>query len=294
LIEAEVWPNLISRARRLGIPTRIVNARLSTRSERRFRRFGALIRPVFAQLDQVLVQDEADTARFSALGVEPSRIRRTGSIKFDPQGGAADETQVGQFRAVLATAGIPPSRPTILLASTHPGEEALLAAAYLKVRPSHPEVALLVVPRHVERTAEVVSDLQKLGLQPQRRSQVTGPTDCLIIDTTGELRAWQFLATIVIVGKSFLSTGGQNPAEAVMAKKPVIFGPHMENFESLVDLLRSHSGAIQVPDTEALIREVDSLLTDPARRDKLGAAGFAALQAHEGATAQTIRLLLPG
>lgn len=302
LVEAEVWPNLVASARRGGIPVSMVNARLSARSERRFQRFGFFIRPVFAMLDQVLVQEPDDVARFAALGVDPARIHHTGSIKFDPQGAAADETQLVQLRGVLQQAGISETQSILLLASTHNGEEVLLAEVYLKLQAKFPDLVLLVVPRHVERAAEIIEALGGLGVTAQRRSlsdkletrNQKPETRTLLIDTTGELRAWQCLATVVVVGKSFLAEGGQNPAEAVMAKKPVLFGPHMENFEALVELLLTHKGAIQVPDVTRLEMELSRLLSDPALRDQYGNAGHAALAIHEGATAKTVRHLLPG
>ncbi len=301
LVEAEVWPNLVAAAQRCRIPVSMVNARLSARSEARFKQFGFFIRPVFAMLDQVLVQEESDVARFTALGVDPARIKHTGSIKFDPQGADADEKQLKQLRTALNQAGIAESQSILLLASTHNGEEVLLAEVYLKLQAKFPDLALLVVPRHVERAAEIIAALQVLGITAQRRSQMHSsfviphsafPT--LLIDTTGELRAWQCLATVVVVGKSFLAEGGQNPAEAVMAQKPVLFGPHMENFEALVDLLLKHEGAIQVPTTARLEVELSRLLLDPVLRDHYGQAGHAALAVHEGATAKTVALLLPG
>jgi 3-deoxy-D-manno-octulosonic-acid transferase len=298
LVEAEVWPNLVSTARRQGIRVSMVNARLSSRSERRFRQLSLLMRPLFAMLDLVLVQEPEDIARFRGIGVQGSHIQHTGSIKFDPQGAEADPAQVERLRAIMHQAGILERHRVILLASTHAGEEALLARVVKKLAAEHPDLALLIVPRHVERAEAILTELRGSGLQAQRRSAITPETapspaalPCLLIDSTGELRAWQCLASIVIVGKSFLATGGQNPAEAVMARKPVLFGPHMENFEPLVDLLLKHHGAIQVPDVAALERQLHALLTDPALCQRLGTAGHAALRAHEGATVKTLRAI---
>jgi 3-deoxy-D-manno-octulosonic-acid transferase len=296
LVEAEVWPNLVSAARRQGIRVSMVNARLSARSERRFHQLGFLMRPVFAMLDQVLVQEPGDIARFTALGVSKDRLHHTGSIKFDPQGAAADEAQITHLRAVIHQAGISDAHRIILLASTHNGEEALLARVVQQLATKYHDLALLIVPRHVERADSILTDLRALGIEAMRRSQVSGPPPSalrtLLIDTTGELRAWQCLASIVIVGKSFLATGGQNPAEAVMARKPVLFGPHMENFEALVDLLLKQGGAVQVPDVAALEKELSALLADTSRCQRLGDSGHAALRAHEGATEATLKKLI--
>lgn len=303
LVEAEVWPNLVSLATRRRIPVSLVNARLSPRSERRFQRFGFLIRPVFAQLHQVLVQEPGDVARWTRLGVSAHRIHHTGSIKFDPQGAAADPAQVAAFQALLQTCGIQPSQPLLLAASTHAGEEVELARVYQRLRTAHPGLAFLIVPRHVERAAEIQAQLRStLGLHALLRStlQPGAPAPepgaaqdrLLIINTTGELRAWQCLATAVIVGKSFLAEGGQNPAEAALARIPVLFGPHMENFLALVELLLQHQAALQVAGFPELETALDSLLRHPAQRRQMGEAGHHALHAHEGATTQTVERLL--
>ncbi|GAA5148537.1 lipid IV(A) 3-deoxy-D-manno-octulosonic acid transferase [Prosthecobacter algae] len=291
LVEAEVWPNLVASAIRRHIPVSLVNARLSPRSERRYHQLGFFIRPVFAMLHQVLVQEPEDVQRWTRLGLTADRVHHTGSIKFDPQGAAPDPAQVQALRAVLDKAGIQSQQPILLLASTHPGEEVLLAEMTQRLRQKHPPLALLIVPRHVERTATLLEELGSLGLRPQRRSAVQSPSPDLLIDTTGELRAWQSLATVVVVGKSFLATGGQNPAEAVMARKPVLFGPHMENFHALIELLLARKGAVQVADVATLEQQLDALLRDPAQCQVLGDNGHAALARHEGATAKTLALL---
>ncbi len=299
LVEAELWPNLVSMARRDGIRVTMVNARLSAKSERRFHLLLGIIRPVFAMLDQVLTQESEDAERFTKLGVDPDRIHHTGSIKFDPEGAEADAAQVAAFRTILNTVGITETQPILLLASTHPGEEILLAKVALRLRQKHPQLALLIVPRHVERSAEILTELKTLGISALRRSEITKPIAApsgemptLLIDTTGELRAWQTLASMVVIGKSFLAKGGQNPAEAVMAGKPALFGPEMQNFEALVALLLKEKGAIQACDVTALEAALESLLADPALGQRLGEAGHRALAAHQGATKATVALIL--
>jgi 3-deoxy-D-manno-octulosonic-acid transferase len=301
LVEAELWPNLAHAVKRRGLRLSLVNARLSARSERRFHRFGFFIRPVFGLLDLVLVQEETDRPRFAALGVAPEHIHRTGSIKFDPAGAAADPAQVATLATLLARGGLRPDQPLLLLASTHPGEEVLLAGVWQRLRARFGDLALAVVPRHVERADAIVRDLADLGLQTVKRSNagtpgfdLRGGEAVLLIDSTGELRAWQCLATAVVVGKSFLATGGQNPAEAVMAERPVLFGPHMENFEALVDLLLKAGGAVQVSDVASLETALANLLDQSERRSQLGTAGRAALEAHAGAgNLSAERLLAP-
>lgn len=295
LVEAEVWPNIVNAAKARGIPVSLVNARLSQRSERRFRMLGGLVRPVFAMLDQVLVQEPSDRDRWAYLGVPSGRIHLTGSIKFDPEGATVSDRRLDHFRSILQGAGWTEQTPTVIAASTHPGEELRIAELCEHLRARIPELMLLIVPRHIERTTDIIQELRGIDLRPVRRTELERSpvkTNIVLIDTTGELRAWQFIASVVIIGKSFLAEGGQNPAEALMARKPVVFGPHMENFQALTNLLLDKNGAVQASDLADLERAVHHLLTDTAEAARIAAAGHESLRAHEGATARSVERLL--
>lgn len=300
LVEAEVWPNLVFAARRRGIGVSLVNARLSPRSERRYGRMLPLVRPVFSMLSAVFVPEPEDTARWEALGVPRDRIACSGSIKFDTAGQDEPLEQVGQLGELLAKTGWGRDDPILLAASTHAGEEAGIARVFIHLRSSVSRLRLIVVPRHAERAAQVEAQLRGAGLMVARRSTLNAqppafglqPPDTLLVDTTGELRAWQHHATAVVVGKSFLGTGGQNPAEAIAAGKPVFFGPHMENFVPLVRQLVASGGAVQVADFAELERSLAHVLRNPAEATRLAEAGAQVLCAHEGATARTALALL--
>jgi 3-deoxy-D-manno-octulosonic-acid transferase len=295
LVEAEVWPNWVNVARKQGVPVSLINARLSPRSEKRFRMAKAIVSPVFQMLEQVLVQEPEDVDRWLRLGLDPKRVHHTGSVKFDPEGAAVTEAKLNQVRSALSHLGWPSHAPVFLAASTHLGEEVEIARVFRRLQKNHADLRLILVPRHVERTPEILSSLQPLGLVPALRSQVAAEmpsSDCLLVDTTGELSAWQCLATQVVIGKSFLATGGQNPAEALMAGKPVLFGPHMENFDALVHLLLREKGAIQVRDFASLESEFDRLLRDPDIASTMALSGQKALGRHSGATARTVERLL--
>ena len=301
LVEAEVWPNLVQACHRRGIPVSLVNARLSPRSERRFRKFRSLVEPIYSLLSTVGVQERGDVERFSgALGIRPESVAYTGSIKFDTVGEREPTAQVAAFRALLSGIGITEERPILLAASTHAGEEMALAEVCMRLREEVRGLYLILVPRHAERAGEIEQELQDQGLTVLRRSRLTEGTstevqnagDVLIVDSTGELRAWQYLATVVVIGKSFLATGGQNPAEAVMAGRPVVTGPHMENFDALMQLLLHHQGAVQVADMAALEPALLALLTDSEKSHALAEAGRKALTPHAGATARTADFLL--
>lgn len=288
LIEGDIWPGLLRQCRRRRIPATLVNARLSPRSARRYLKARRWIGPLFGLLDGVAVQEKEDVAIWNSLGVPAGRVHLTGSIKFDPGSGHHPEKRA-DFQNMLDA--IAADRPIILAASTHPGEEAWIAEA---VRSAHTDALPVIVPRHAERRAEVKAALEKSGFEVILRSDFSPPADpanaCFVIDSTGELRDWTAHADVVIIGKSFLSTGGQNPAEAILARKPLIVGPHMENFEPLVSHLIHAGGCIRAHEQSGVSSAVD-LALDPTNAANLTNAAATVLGVHEGATSRVVRLL---
>jgi 3-deoxy-D-manno-octulosonic-acid transferase len=289
LIEAEVWPNLASEAHARRIPLALVNARLSPRSERRYRRFRFFVAPTFRLLDLVCVPERQDVERWAALGVPRNRIQVTGSIKFDPH---------VQAEAVPAAASLwdaSTERLVLLGGSTHRGEEEILARVFLRLRAQFPSLRLFIAPRHVERLQEIRAQLGALQLTVTLASDtLTGSradADCMLLDTTGELQRWYGIATVVFIGKSLTAQGGQNPVEPILVGKPVVFGPHMENFATLAKTLVSNNAAMQVNDTDSLERTLGELLRDSESRQRLVENAHAALKEHKGATARTAELV---
>ena len=296
LVDKELWPNMVAECYRRGIPVSIVNARLSPKSERGFLKWRRWVAPFFGMLERVCVQEPEDVERWRALGVRRGALHCTGSLKFDFA--VHGPARVAEFQALLGRLGVQEAAPVLLAGSTFPGEEAILGRVFLKLRERWPELFLIVVPRHVERTSEVEADLRGLGLKTVLRTALPGldpgcpRMDALIVNTTGELREWYAVASVCFIGKSLTATGGQNPAEPVLAGRPVLFGPHMENFGALVRQFLASEGAIQVPDEAGLAREVAALLGDPQRGEALVARARGVLQRHLGANQRTAELLL--
>jgi len=286
LVEGEAWPNLLRICKRRGIPVRLVNARVSPRSQRRYRKFAKWIRPVFSQLDRVAVQEPGDAGIWQELGVSGDQVVVTGSLKFDP-GSGAQPRERPEFATMLASFG---NRRVVLAASTHAGEEAWIARL---VRDAAPEALIAIVPRHAERRAEVKADLEQAGFEVVLRSAFSAPHDpalaCFVIDSTGELRDWTGHADVVVIGKSFLGTGGQNPCEAVLAGKPVLFGAHMENFEPLATRLAESGGGFRVHDEEEFRGVLRRALSSDMRAEIAAARGVLAL--HDGAAERTVGVL---
>lgn len=285
-----IWPNLLAEAKRRGLPVTFV-PRLSPRSEARFRRAAVLTGPIFRLIDALAVQETDDIARWRSLGVWPERIHVTGNSKFDHA--AAGGERVAEFRAILTRLGVAETAPVLLAGSTFAGEERIIAEIFRELRGQFPELFLIIVPRHVERTAEILADLRPLDLRIARRTEDTrAPADVLIVNTTGELRDWYHLATVVFIGKSLTAHGGQNPVEPVLAGKPVVFGPHMENFQAIVARWREAEAAVQVADAAELRTRLAELLAQPERRIELARRASEIVAAHAGATARTVAVLL--
>jgi 3-deoxy-D-manno-octulosonic-acid transferase len=304
LVEAEVWPNLAAEAHARQIPLVLVNARLSPRSEARYRRFRFFVAPTFRLIDLACVPEPQDVERWSALGVAGDRIYVPGSIKYDPEVHGEQEAAAASLPAAPKSneAGWDalsigaPDQAILFGGSTHRGEEEILAAIFLKLRQQFPTLRLFVAPRHVERLPEVRAQLDTLGLQVALASEATNnpglsDADCVLLDTTGELKRWYRIATVVFIGKSLTAHGGQNPVEPILAGKPVVFGPYMENFHTLAKALVAKQGVIEVPDADGLERAVGELLRDSKARQRLVHNAREVLSAHEGATARAAALI---
>lgn len=290
LIEGETWPNLLRYAEKRHIPVSLANARLSPRSARRFNHYASLLRPFFSKLACVCIQENEHRTIWENLGIAPEKIHLTGSIKFDPQSATIPE-QRADFRDMLDSFG--KGRPVILAASTFPGEEILIASA---IRDADPNALPVIVPRHAERRQEVFHTLTHAGFHVTLRSAFDAPLDSesavFVIDTTGELATWTAHADVVIIGKSFLSSGGQNPAEAILAKKPLILGPHMENFQPLVRHLHAAEGALLACDQKEISLAIRRIF-NPNLAEKLAQHATEVLATHHGATKRHLKVLHP-
>ena len=207
LVEAEIWPNFLWRAQKLRIPVFLVNARMSERSFPRYKKFGFLFRPLFASFAGVGVQNETDAARLREVGCRPEAIRVVGNLKFDAA--KLDERRALDVPAMLRQLGVPSDALILVAGSTHDGEEVLLAEIAQRLRGQFPKLFLVLVPRHFERCRELGRELRERGVKFIFRGEISastqfqpGEVECLLVNTTGELRFFYEHATIVFVGKS--------------------------------------------------------------------------------------------
>lgn len=297
LVEAEIWPNFLWRAQDLGIPVFLVNARLSARSYCGYQRFGFLFRPLFASLAGVGAQNEADAARLRELGCRPEAIQVVGSLKYDAA--KIDERRLLDVPSMLAQLGLPPGPRLLVGGSTHAGEEVILAEQYARLRTRFPDLFLVLVPRHFERCREVGRELQARGLRFAYRNEITshtqfkpGEVDCLVVNTTGELKYFYEHATVIFVGKSLTAHGGQNPIEPGALGKAMVFGPNMENFADVVQSFLAQNGAVQARDPAGLEQALAELLADEPRRLALGRNALKVVHENLGAIDRTVEMII--
>lgn len=297
LVEAEIWPNFIWRVRQMGMPLFLINARLSARSFRGYKRFGLLFRPLFAAFTAVGVQNREDADRLCQLGCRPDAVHVVGSLKFDAA--KLDERRAINVPAMLRQIGVSPDSRVLIGGSTHPGEEVVLAEEFLRLRSQFPDLFLILVPRHFERSKEIGHELRQRGIKFVYRSEVTssnsyqpGAVECLLVNTTGELKYFYEYATVIFVGKSLTAQGGQNPIEPGALGKPMVFGPNMQNFAEVVASFLARDAAVQVRDAVELEKVLAELLADAARRERLGRNALDVVRENLGALERTINMIV--
>lgn len=298
LVEAEIWPNFLWRAQRRRIPVMLINARISKNSFKNYKRFGFIFRPLFREFVMVGAQNEEDKKRLVELGCRESAVHVTGPIKFDLTSLPA-QTRINVDK-LLETIGIKKNTPILLGGSTHPGEEKILGNVFLKLKKQFPSLFLIIVPRHFERSGSVGAEMRDLGIKCNFRSSISSMkeasdsrrSDCLIVNSTGELMNFYKVATVVFVGKSLCGEGGgQNPIEPASLGLPIVFGPLMQNFQDIArDMV--HNGAAARADNEQILAEtLEQLFLSPSTRQAMGAAGIEITKEKQGALAKTLDLI---
>jgi len=296
LVEAEIWPNFLWRANQMGIPIFLINARLSQKSYRGYKRFGFLFRPIFASFTGVGAQNEEDAAKLRALGCRPEAIQIVGNLKFDAA--PLEEKRPLDVRAMLQQLGVAADARVIVGGSTHAGEEAILAEQFSQLRRKIPGLFLVLVPRHMERSREIGKQLERCGIKFAYRKEITartqyrpGEIECLIVNTTGELKYFYEPATVVFIGKSLTAKGGQNPIEPAALGKPTVFGPNMQNFADVVRCFLAKDAAVQVRNASELEGALVDLLFDATRREQLSRNALEVVRENQGAVYRTLDMI---
>lgn len=291
VVETEVWPNWLTACHHAKIPMVLINARLSKRSARRYAVLGRFSRQLFKQFHLVVARDRTDAARLRVLGVPPARLHLYGDLKYD----LSLPADRADFRAHWHQQwGV--QRPVWIAASTHPGEEQQLVQVHQQLRQHLPDALLILVPRHPERSTQLLSELAHFQLQIAQRSaaQSCNPTTAiLLVDTLGELLLWLATADVAFIGGSLVPHGGHNPLEPAALGLPILFGSWMFNFAQLSQQLLRQGAAYQVRSSDQLVDILQDWLCNAELRHQIGAIGRHWVQQHQGASLRVWQLLQP-
>lgn len=291
LMETELWPAFLRECERKQIPVAIVNGRLSDKSFRRYSLIKNFMSRVLKSIRLALMQTEADAERLSALGMKPDKIHVCGNLKFDVGSHSQANEVVEDFRRRFR---VRDDLPLILAASTHAPEERVMLEAFKRILSSHPAARLVIAPRHPERFAEVEGQIKETGLRWSRRTAQASQGDVLsqviLVDTIGELPSLYPLATLVFVGGSIARTGGHNILEPASAGVPMITGPYVHNFRSIMETFVNGDAIVQLPEMTQpkfaghLAGLMSNLISDKPRRIILGANAQKLFEQNRGAT----------
>ena len=281
LMETEIWPNLITLA---GCPVILVNARLSRRSARGYSRVNRWFKDVWPRL-WIAAQTRADARRFAVLGVPRSQITITGNLKYDQ---SPPDASLEQAQALRHAWGV--ERPVWIAASTHEGEEPAVLAAFKRLRVDHPDLLLVLVPRHPDRFDRVAALCRDAGWSTARRGRGDSPdrnTAIYLGDTLGDMWTLYAASDIAFVGGSLAPVGGHNVLEPARLGKPVVFGPNMHNFHEAGRLLLRAGGAVRIQHGTELEGVLETLLSDRATRRQIGAHARLCVGGGGGALSRT-------
>ena len=289
LLETEIWPNLINKLNKKAIPVMLVNARLSERSLKKYQKISSNhVQKVMNQLTLIGSQNEPSSERFLTLGALPDKVVTVGNLKFDSD--EKDNPNTTQLLQQMIG-----QRRVVVFASTREGEERKIIQSYVKLKNKF-DALLIIVPRHPQRFDEVFDLIVNSGLVVRRRSHGLSceeNTQVLLGDSMGELLSYYSVCDIAFIGGSLKDFGGQNMLEAASASKPILFGPSVFNFEHIAQLLLEKDAAIQVDDTDDLMKTITNLLLDDIERVKLGDNAKNLLEKHRGAVDRLMKLIIP-
>ncbi len=292
LMESEVWPNFILQAHKRKIPIVVMNGRISDRSFRRYQKCKSFILPILKMIKKIAVQNKIELEKFKILGLDDHQILSTGNMKYEMINTTQTTSKdVSYWKKIFK---IVPEDHVIVAGSTHDGEEQILVNILLRLAQKYPHSRLMVVPRHPERIPAITEWLKANNIVFALRSQCEKLKDkfnIIVVDTIGELRDIYQIANIVFIGKSLTKKGGQNPIEPALFKKPIIFGPHMENFKTIQKEFVDRHAAIQVHDEKELENCLESLILDDAKCQKLGLNAYHLIMDNQGASQRNLQII---
>jgi 3-deoxy-D-manno-octulosonic-acid transferase len=291
IMETELWPNLMLEAKAQSTVLFIANARISDGAFRAYQHVSWFFKPLWGCVTGILAQSKQDAERFCALGISKNKVSVLGNMKSDLQVSPDVSKSVYFLKEALGE-----TRPVVIAASTHEGEEAQILGVLKALQASVPDVILLIAPRHPERFEGVYQYAKKHGFKTARRSQIDSiglDTEVLVLDSMGELLGFYGLSDYAFVGGSFVSIGGHNVLEPMALGVPVFCGMFMQNSKDLCETLMQARAMQQIGDASELVKAIGLFYENPSARDAQVARATAALEASQGAVARHIKAMAP-
>jgi len=288
IAETEIWPNFLRACRERRIPVVMINGRISDRSYSRYLLVRRWLSRVFADYTVMGMQSEMDRQRIQAIGADPRKVTVFGNLKYDiPASAKSLDTALASSLRKM--------QPLWIAASTLPGEDEMVLDAFAALLRSRPDLKLMIAPRHADRFDSVEEIIRRRGFICARRSRLpaSGSAPVLLLDTIGELAAAFEFATVVFMGGSLVARGGHNVLEPARFEKPIVFGPHMENFRDMASLFLNGRAAIQVQSASELSPAIERILSNPQLAAELGKNAQSIVEQNTGATNRVIRFLHP-
>jgi 3-deoxy-D-manno-octulosonic-acid transferase len=289
--ETELWPNLLKKVKKKGVPIILFNGRISRRSFCFYRLLRFFFSDVLQNFDALCLKSNADSERMIHLGAPPTTIHVTGDLKFHHISAAAEADNERLRRELrLSSQG----EPIFIAGSTHEGEEEIILRVFKELQRDFPQLILILAPRHLQRIPRVESILKTHRVRWVRRTMISEehrPEEVILLDTLGELSALYGLGTVIFVGGSFGRVGGHNVLEVLNLGTGVIFGPHMENVSDIAQLVVKKGAGVQVSTPDELREVLVRLIADPSLRKGMGLKGLALLQEHQGALERTMKIV---
>ncbi len=285
--ETEIWPNIFSALNQRNIPIIQVNGRISDKAFGGYRRIRFLLKRILKSVYVFCMQSQLDADRIIHLGAEEKKVKVVGNMKFDDVSSSS----------LLSLKGLKFNESDLLLiaGSTHPGEEEILLSIFKKISEEFSDLRLVLAPRHVERTEEILNLIRRENLKPVKFSQIQEASidryTIVVVDRIGHLKSLYGLAHVVFVGKSLVASGGQNIIEPASFAKAIFVGPRMENFKDITEAFVRDRAIIQVKDADDLLVRLTALLRNPKEIEALGLLAKGVVEKNRGATARTLQII---
>ncbi len=290
IIESDIWPNFLFEMKRRGVPVLLVNARLSDRSFKGYKRFASVAKRVLSLFSKICAQSGQDAERYSIIGVPSEIVTITGNIKFDQDNVEFSKAETSVLKNSMI---IHPDSKILLAGSTHQGEETIILEAFKKLKNHINDLILIIAPRDPERAKSVCEIYKSAGYTAVQLKNISNSNpdvecDVIIIDIIGILKKLYSIADLAFIGGSLVKRGGHNPLEPAAFSRPIIFGPDMSNFAEISGMLLEAKAAIQVFNATEFYEAALTLLEDEKKSAQMGKNAYGVFCCNKGAVEKTV------